>query len=247
MYSNIILLLILVLPIPVLIRGIRKGENPYRVILEGAVLAGIGIAAVFIIAQMSGHSLGDEVEKTINSFSKILAENEQMAKSLGLENSSKAERIESYKALYNVGAQMMPAILLIMGLIVSYLEGLLFGRILKKDGVAINRVPPLREFTLPRTTIMGWFVIFILSWILKLTGFSGGEFILLNVNVLFEFTFALQGMALIFLFAYMKRIPKVVPVIVLIIMWFTSIGQMIMFFAGIVDLLLGLRKRIKPR
>lgn len=247
MYSNIMMLLILILPIPMLVNGLKRGENPYRVVLKGAVLSGVGIAFIFIAAQLAGNGVGKEIDRVIDQVSRMLAGNDQMAQMMGLESDSRTERIAAYKKIYSAGADILPAVMLITAVIVSYIEGLIIGRLIKVNGRPLNPVPPIREFTLPRNTIMGWMLIFIASWILKAVGFSGGRMILANVNLLFEFTFALQGMALIFLFAYKKKIPKIVPVIAVIILWFTSIGQTIMFFAGILDLLLSLRARISGK
>ncbi|MEA4922349.1 MAG: DUF2232 domain-containing protein [Eubacteriaceae bacterium] len=247
MYSNLMLILLLILPIPMLIRGLKKGAGPYRTILEGAVLSGVGIAFIFVIAQVSGQGIGAEIDNAIGSMAKALADNDQMTQVMGMSQSSTQERIDAYKALYEASAQVLPSALLIMGLIISWIEGMILGRAIKKDGVPLDPVPPFREFTLPRNTIFGWFIIYIISWILKAAHFSGGEFLLANVNILFQFTFALQGMALAFHFSYLKRIPKVVPVIVVIVLWLTSIGHLILFFAGILDLFLGLKKRIKGR
>jgi len=247
MYSNILFLLILILPIPILVYDLRKGINPYRAVLEGAVLAGIGVAVVFIVAQMTGNSIGEEVDKTIESMAKILANNDQMAKATGLTDANRADRIAAYESLYSKGAQILPSVLLIASIIVSYIEGLILSHVIRINKVSVNPMPHLRELTLPKNTIMGWFVIFIASWIMKVMGAGSGDMILANVNTLFEFTFALQGMSLLLLVSHLKKVPKAIPIIVLVVLWLTSIGQSLMFITGILDLIIDLRKRVSAR
>ncbi|MGI6736888.1 MAG: DUF2232 domain-containing protein [Anaerovoracaceae bacterium] len=247
MYASLTVILILLLPIPVLAFGLRRGDAPYRVIVYGACAGALGAVAVFAAAQLAGSSLGAEIDSSIHRLAEQLSSSEQMAQMMDLTDAGHDKRVQTYESYYSKAADVLPATLLIFGLIVSWLEGLMLGKAIRRDGRPLNPVPPFRELTLPRHTIAAWFVILIIAWILKAARVSGGALLLDNVNMLFTFTFALQGMSLVFAFAYRKHIPRVVPLIVVIVLWFTSIGQIILFFAGIIDLAVGLRDRIKNR
>ncbi|MEG0662779.1 MAG: DUF2232 domain-containing protein, partial [Anaerovoracaceae bacterium] len=109
------------------------------------------------------------------------------------------------------------------------------------------RLPPFREFSLPRNSVVGWFFIFILSWVLRLTGFGAADIVSINVNLIFEFTFALQGISLVLFGCHMRKIPKAIPVILIIVLWVLTIGKTVLFVLGIADLLLNLRSKMLPR
>ncbi|MGI6721203.1 MAG: DUF2232 domain-containing protein [Anaerovoracaceae bacterium] len=247
MYSSIMMVLILILPIPVLVRELKRGTSPYRAIVQGTLAAGVGIAFIFALAQIAGDGLSAEVGRSVSEMAKAMAGSDQMAQALGMADAGRQERIAEYKKLYDQAAQMLPSVLLITAVVVSWIEGIIIGRSIRREGIPVNPVPPLRELSLPKSAIIGWLIIMVITWILSAVHFPGGSMLLSNANILFEFTFALQGMALIFVFAYKKRIPKAAAVIVVIILWLISIGQMVMFFMGIIDVAFNLRNRIKNR
>lgn len=247
MYQTLALMLIIILPLPVLLSGNRSGEAPFRSIVKGAAASAVGIAAVFLIAYITGGSVLADMKSAIDGMAGQLAHSDRLAESFGLSDLSTAERAEKYAAAYEGMMQMVPASLMITAVIVSWIEGLIVGRRKGPDGRPKNPVPPLRELVLPRGAVFGWLFIIVAAWICRLAGASFGNTLTGNVDMLFEFTFGLQGMSLILLFFHMKKVPKAVPVLIVIICWLTSLGQNILFFVGLIDIMFGLRRRIKSR
>ncbi|MDD5987244.1 MAG: DUF2232 domain-containing protein [Eubacteriales bacterium] len=247
MYATLALLMIIVLPLPVLVRGNRAGTSPFRSILTGAVMAGVGMAIVFLLGSIAGSGITGELENVTRDMSSRLAGNDQLAQALGMDDLGRTARIAHYQQMYAGFLQIVPASLMITAVIVSWLEGLLIGRRRGEEGRPYNPVPPLRTLIIPRSTLWGWLVIVAASWIIKLAGLSFGTTLTANVDILFSFTFALQGMSLVLQFFFLKKVPKAVPVLILIMCWLTSIGQNILFILGLIDIVFHLRGRIKAR
>ena len=74
-----------------------------------------------------------------------------------------------------------------------------------------------------------------------------GQVVYFNVTLLVEFIFALQGIGIILLWTHLRKIPKVVPIMVIVVLWLTPIGKTILFLLGLADLFFGLRKRISSK
>ena len=94
---------------------------------------------------------------------------------------------------------------------------------------------------------MGIFIMYFAAWLISTGGSIFGQAVYANVNVIFDTAFALQGMSLVLYFAKMKRIPKAVGVIAIIILLSNSILFMVLVIAGMLDLVMGLRVRIKGK
>lgn len=230
MYTSLLPLAAVLLPIPLIIAGIKRREEPYRACMNGIIGAGLAMVMLFILAAQSGFSIAKE----------LALAGEEMAKLLP------SDQARIFRELYTNATDGVPGTMLVLAALCAYGEYILLSHVVKVKGQPALRMPPIREFHLPGTVIRGWLVILIISWILKLSGFGAGNVVMVNVNILFEFTFALQGISLFFLWTYMKNLSKAVPVIVVILLWFLPAGMTLLFIAGIVDLFIGLRQRIRP-
>jgi uncharacterized protein YybS (DUF2232 family) len=74
-------------------------------------------------------------------------------------------------------------------------------------------------------------------------GIIDKSLIMFNLELLFTFVFSVQGLAVVFYFGFLKKIPKVVLLIVSGIFLFTWLGQTFLFLLGLTDVVLNIRKR----
>lgn len=231
MYTGLLLLCAVLVPIPLIIAAIRKKEDPYKACVDGAIGAGVAMVLVYILAAQGGSGIGQEIALAGEEMTKMLPSDQR----------------DAVGALFEKSADGIPGTMLILAALCSYGEYILLSRIVKTGGEHGLKMPPIRELHLSRSVIRGWLIIIILSWVIRFSGFSGGTLVMVNVNILFEFTFALQGISLLFLWTHLKKVAKAVPVIATILLWFLPAGMTLLFIAGLADLFVGLRKRIIPR
>ena len=118
MTLNIMMLLILILPIPILVTDLQKGRSPFRAILKGALAAGVGIAFVFAIAQLTGHGIGNEIQQNISRVAGLLADNPQVAKFPQFDDLSRGERAAAIRQAAGNAMNALPASLLVIAAIV---------------------------------------------------------------------------------------------------------------------------------
>ncbi len=231
MYISLLLFAAVLVPIPLIVKSIMRREGPYKACMDGIIGAGFAMVFVFILASQGENSIGKELALAGEEMMKLLTQ----------------EQADVFRPLYVNATNGVPGSMLVFTALCAYVEYILLSKVIKIKGEPALEMPPIREFLLPRSVIRGWLVMIILSWLSKLSGFSAGDLVMININILFEFTFALQGISLLFLWTYLKGVSKAVPVIVTIILWAMPAGMTLLFILGIVDVFIGLRYKIRPR
>ena len=167
--------------------------------------------------------------------------------SLNLASVSKADRVEVISAIYKSAFAVMPATIMAMSVVVSYIEYIIISKIMSRRVATVRRMPKFREFTWPSSALMGIMGMYLLSWLLTKTGVFADSMVYMNIDFLFNFMFSLQGVSVVLMFCHMKRIPKAIGIIAAVILWMTYFGRMALLIVGMIDLVFGIKKRIQGR
>ena len=265
MYSGLILLIILLVPLPVLAADLRRGEGSFRAVLRAAVFAGAGIALIFVISNAAGHSIIEEARSVTDQMAEQLAANDQFANALGVGDEDQEGRLNAVKAIYEKGIRLLPASFFCIALVVAWLEGKLIGSFLKdriqpqrrpsrtnektdvKDGKKVVKksytIPPLRELKLSAGMVIVWIVIVIAAAAVK-SGTGTWGIVLGNMESIFQFLFSVAGASFLLFVFHKRNVNTAVPVVIIILAFIIPVGQMILFLIGLVDTCFKLKKRI---
>ncbi len=244
MYMTLIFFSVLLLPIPVIIRQIGKRKAPYRAVLEG-VIAGIAGAVFFmILASVSGNSVSDTLMESVRIMAASMAKDPNFIQAFG-SDLSQEERIDFLTQIYQQAAQLFPSTICIFSTIISYIEYLLFSKMIKPGGLRAIPMDKLRELELPRNIMIGWLLLLGLSWIITKAGVVENDMLYTNINTLFVFAFCLQGISVLFMYCYKKGAPKVIAVIIIIFFFLTGYGKIVLMLLGFADLLFRLKERMR--
>ena len=248
MYLLLIYFLILVVPIAVIPGYIRTGKmSPYRTVMQATLIVTVMTVIVFMVASMTGEGIFAQLQELIDDMAKELAKNPMIEDSLNLASVSKADRVEVISAIYKSAFAVMPATIMAMSVVVSYIEYIIISKIMSRRVTTVRRMPKFREFTWPGSALMGIMGMYLLSWLLTKTGVFADSMVYMNIDFLFNFMFSLQGVSVVLMFCHMKRIPKAIGIIAAVILWMTYFGRMALLIIGMIDLIFGIKKRIKGR
>lgn len=242
MYLTLISFLIVLLPVPIILRMMAKHTAPFRAVLAGVLAAAAGTAAVMIIAAQSGQSVFSEMQEGIREITKALSENASLAEAMDIQDKSAAQRMAFFDEYYQTAAKALPASMCIMASVVSYLEYIILSKIYKPGGTAIP-MTPMRQLDLPRSALMAWALMYLLSWVLTTAEVFPNDILYININVLFDFVFCLQGISVLFYFVYQKKAPRAIAVILILFFMSTVFGKFVLLILGFADLILGLKRR----
>lgn len=245
MYLLLIYFLILVIPLIVMPRYIKSGSmSPYRTVLQATMIIAAAAAVVFMSAAMTGHGLFAQMQELIEVVSKEVADNQIIVDAFNMTSVSDAQRAEVISQLYKNMFSLMPAYIMVMGAVVSYIEYIIMSRIMSRRGQVMT-MPKFREFSFPNGAAMGIIGMYLLTWILTEMSVFGNDMMYRNIDFLFDFAFAIQGVSVVLMFCHMKRMPKVLGVIVAIILWITLFGKMALVMLGMLDMIFGFKGKIK--
>jgi uncharacterized protein YybS (DUF2232 family) len=256
MLTLIIFLILILIPVPAMLRYMLSGRNAYRGILEGSLSAITGVALVFLIYwALTGATFSDAVNSSLDL---IKAEDMNMDAYtvLGAEPLAPAAMQQMLDAMKETTRLAVPGLLIIFCLILAYVEyGVISWALVKsgapvknealaKSGKKVSALPPFRRFSLPRNAVLGSLIVYILAYLSVSMEIIDGKLMMYNLEMLFTFVFSIQGLAVIFFFGFQKRIPKILLVVLSGILFLTWLGQTFLFLLGLTDVVLDIRKRI---
>lgn len=244
MYLTFIFLAALALPVPVLIRSMGKRATPYKAVLEGIIAGAIGAVLIMILASATGNGIFDTIQESIRYLAETLAKDPTVGDLLGTET-TEAERIELFTQVYGQAADLVPSTICIFTAIAAYIEYIILSKFVKPGSTYPMTMSKFREFDLPKNIIIGWVVLFLLSWIFTKTGVAVSELLYVNINALFNFVFCLQGMSVLFMFCHKKGAPKAIAVIIIILFLFSGFGKLVLLVLGFTDVIFRLKERLR--
>ncbi len=244
MYTLITLLIMIVMPIPVMMRYMLTGRNAYRGILEGSMSAMTGVTLLFLAFwSMTGLSF---LEALKNALNQVHLDNMQLPSyyAMGIKELEPASMQLALENMKEITALAVPGIIIVFCLIIAYLNyaviSWVIGKVWRKK---VSLLPPFRTFSLPKNIVMGSLLVYLLSYIAINMGIINKDLMMFNLEMLFTFVFSIQGLAAVFYFGHRRRIPKFVVLLVSVIFFTTWIGQTFLFLLGLTDLVFDLRKR----
>ena len=247
MYVTLLMLVMFIVPIPIIVGRMKRQKPPYQTILDGIIGVALGSVFLFILSSVSGQPLSETLMSTFDTFSDFMLNNGKLMNSLGMADFSPEEKKEFVKVLFTTAVEGLPAVILMYATIISYFEYMFIAKMINYNGVKVPVLEKIKHFTLPRNAITGFVIIFVLSWLVTVIGLIHGNMLTMNVNMLFEFAFALQGMAVIFYFGDTKNYPKFVSIVIAFIFMCNGLGRLVLFVVGVIDLVIGLREKISRK
>lgn len=243
MYTLLILLIMILLPIPVMMKFMLTGRNAYRGILEGSLSAMTGVALVFLLFwSMTGATFFEVLNLSLNQISieDMNLSSYYMMGLRDLEPDAMQLALDKVKELTKLA---FPGTIAVFCLVIAYLNYAVISWMIGKTGKKISVLPPFRVFSLPKNIVIGALIIYLLSYITVSMGIIDKSLMMFSLELLFTFVFSIQGLAVIFYLGYLKKIPKFMLIIVAGIFILTWLGQTFLFLLGLTDVILDVRKR----
>ncbi|WP_126429195.1 YybS family protein [Brevibacillus marinus] len=142
---------------------------------------------------------------------------------------------------------LLPLLFVMASFVMSLLNHWLARLISKRLARPLPALKPLREWSFPRSLLYYYFfaLLSLLLFQSKLEGTFWGD-ALLNVKIMLDVLFAIQGLSLCLLFFYLKNWKGIAPVLVVSLFIFPYLTN-ILSLIGILDMGVGLRNRLQSR
>jgi uncharacterized protein YybS (DUF2232 family) len=247
MYLFVVIVMTLLLPLILVAGGIKRGMWPYAVILQSVLFMSISLVVLFGLAWSGGEPLSVSILKELEIPVKTMVQNPDFLSTLGLEGVGEAEAEELLLKAYGALINLLPSTVLCWTIIFSYFYYFLLSTFKNKRKKEVQMLPEFSTFSLPRKAIYGSLIVYGLSWLATSAEVVGQEVLLLNVQALIIFVFAIQGLAVVSFTTKQKKFPKIFKMIMYLVLFGSSIGRIFLALFGFFDLLVGMRQKLEKQ
>lgn len=246
MIASLAMLVAVIVPIPAIIKSMKERVTPFRAVLNGVLTGTLGALIVMVLGQMMGVNAFDELFNAVDAMVKMMSENADFTAMFG-EDVSNEQMKDALTIIYENSIKLLPGCMVMIALLASYVEYIIFSKFIKTDGITAIPMTKMQEFDLPRRLITLWCLIYIVLLILSGTEAFADSIIMMNVNMLFDLAFCLQGVSVIFMFCHTRKIPRLIPAVLMVLIIVFGVGKNIVMLLGFADLLFGLKYRMKQK
>ncbi|MGD6834301.1 YybS family protein [Sutcliffiella halmapala] len=166
---------------------------------------------------------------------------EAMATALGQNSEEAMELMQQMVEQFNY---LLPSSMVTIAFVFALISQWIAGFVLKRLKEPVQPFPPFRDFMLPKSLLWYYLIVILLS-LMEMEEGSTLFLATMNLSYILMLLMTVQGMSFIFHFCHERKIPKAVPIIMLILSFLIPPLLYIIRMVGIIDLGFDLRKRIK--
>ncbi|HZX21551.1 MAG TPA: DUF2232 domain-containing protein, partial [Clostridia bacterium] len=211
---------------------IKKQKEPYAVIGIGTIVSVFSVLIIFQIASYIGNvNIFDEITLAMEG---VVNKQIDILKTMNID-ALNADEVLDYLLM------IIPGVFVIQSMIIAFGNYYITANVLKRFNVNNIELPQFSNFRLPRNIVLGFVIVFILSY---LTRYIKGIYhanLLTNVTLLFVFMFFIQGMSVISYLIKKTKIPRAVRIFLLVLILFISPLLTVISFVGLIDAIVNIR------
>lgn len=222
--------------------AIHEELSPYETLARGAAGFIVGLIAAMFISQglfnvnwvtAISHSMDDSIQMS-----------QSLLDDMGVERTK--EQTDILKDQIQLFKDMLPAIFAIVGVVLSWIVQWIGYKILNRKEEKPLRFPPIRSIRMP--VFLLWLYLFVMIGALLTMDSEGTMYLFMNnLWTLLSFFILLQGISFAYYFAYVKRMPVVLPIIFTVMVLVFPLVLSLTRILGIIDIGIRLRDRLTPK
>lgn len=219
--------------------ALREGFSPHRIMLIGtatsviSLLLMVAVTALFLDLNV--------LETTFETMERSLEQALQMYERFGIEEHP-LFNLDSLGEFMRLLRLALPAALLTTAIIMTFVNYWLARLILNRLGGKLPWLKPFRLWRVPWYLAWGYILGQSLLLVTQGSGNSNIWFVLgLNLQILFNYVFLLQGLAILWFFFDKANLPKLVRWIIIIFV-FNPLFSTLVVWAGVLDTWFNFRK-----
>ena len=243
-FLNLIILSTVFLPFITISVGIKNRIDPGKNIMIAVVTNLIVSTGILAMNKINGGVIESDLQKV----AEFVSENANSTGVIEGANISTEAFLASFEITTNTMLTVLPASVIMWTIIISFIAYKILYKIYTLNGKNgdLRNITEIKNFTLPREFFVGMLVIFLLAFFSSMMFESMGSEIYVNVSLILQFLFAVQGIAVVVTFLNSKRIPNAVSILLCIIIYSLPYGNFVLNLIGVIEILFGLRRRMKP-
>jgi uncharacterized protein YybS (DUF2232 family) len=236
-----VLMFIAFMPLTIIIINmIVKRKNPIETLIYSTITFLGSVLLIIFLVNINGVSIIGQLKmnitQAINNQLKVLEQ-------LNLTKEQMTEIRNLHRDYLEIVLAMIPSIIMIFSLVVSYINYLLSTSFLRKLGHAIVFVPKFSNFKLPRNIFLGLGIMFFATFLLNRYNLFNSYDVIINLIVLSLFIFFVQGISVIDYKLKYKNIRTVWRIFILLLIFeMMPIAGFLVIILGLFDAIFDFRK-----
>lgn len=190
-------------------------------------------------ANISNLNLTKQLE---SNFTQLLTMQIDMLNEVGMSKYEVLRTTDLLENAYKTIIILIPSLISIFSLAVSYINLLFSSIILRKMGYGIANYKRFSKFKLPNNIIPGIGIMLFTAFIIKTLKIQYHEALLINITFLISFVFFLQGLAVLDFLLIKSKLHVVFRILIISLNIVFIPMSSILFFIGIFDSIFDIRK-----
>ena len=239
--TNTYVLVILFTPLVItMVYSMRKRRKPLETLVTAAITFFASSLVLFFLADsLRGLSIVNELEE---SFKETLFMQVDMLKQMGFSNLEVDRTRLLLQDAYKYIILILPSILMILALLVSYINYVTSVYVLRTLGIGVLAMPWLHKFAAPNNFALGALVMFLGAFLMRGLDAKYYETISINLIVLIGLVFILQGMAVVDFYLIKWKQNRFIRFLTIALIIFLSPILTLISLIGGIDLVFDFRK-----
>ncbi|MFZ5968272.1 MAG: YybS family protein [Bacillota bacterium] len=218
----------------------NKGYTAQKVWMAGTAAA---LVATLLSINLVSFIMGiDYFQDMFDAMRQGMDINISLYEKMGVEG----KKIEEVKASIEYMIQFMsmaiPSVIILSSILAAYINLVLSTYVLNRIGYAVEKLPSLKHFRLPKSIIMGTFIIILLTIATSYLKIVHSETLVVNVVLLLQMIYFFQGIAVVHYFMTAYNLRKFVRILIWILIFTTPNFAFIVTMLGFVDAVIDLRR-----
>jgi len=218
----------------------NKDYPPGKVLAGGAVAALISsLLSISLTALISGVG---SIKSISEMFKEISEMQLSMSRTLGMGDQELEKMRTTLESTMEIATMIIPSEIMMSSVFLAYINYVLTIQVLKRIGYKVEPLKPFKEFSLPKSILMGTSIIAVLSIFMKYVPGIDYNTLVANVFVVFQFIYLLQGLAVVIYFMAKINLGKALRTVLIVFLFFNQMGLFIIAVVGFIDIIVNFRK-----
>ncbi len=241
-----IMYLILYSPLAIALSyGAVKDEDPHKTIIYGALIFIVSFAIIMLAMQ---YIVGVNY---IQQMIKIYTESFNMSRELIAKTGGNLNPAQYQQMIDNVNdmsasmnlmlTQMFPALLIATGVVISFVNYAATCKVAKRFKIYLREITNFEFFSFPQSFAIAMAALLVTSFLLKYLNLNV-QAIQLNIIMICYMAIFVQGFAVLKFYLLKWNVSKPLRIVIIIFAVFNPVIAQILTLAGLIDLILDLRK-----
>jgi uncharacterized protein YybS (DUF2232 family) len=219
---------------------VRKGKSRFAAYIAGSLVFLLNLVAQYALSVILFKI--NIIEELMEAFRVSTDQAIKILEQMGQTPDEKI--IEQFETMIDMMEVLMPSMFVMASFLIVFLLQLVSFPFLKRFGIKVPSWPPFRELNLPKSILWYYLITMIAALIMQPEKVTYWFWVISNLTFILQMLMVLQGISLVFYITHIKKYPKAVPIIVIVLIFLLPFVLYIVRILGIIDLGFDLRKRL---